>query len=126
MEIYCCSCRDTVQADAVLGDRVYPHRKDLHKLMFYQCGACNNFVGTHRNSMRPLGVIATPAIKQRRQQIHRVLDPLWQHGPYTRNKVYSILSDRLGKEYHTANIRSLAEADQILDWVIELQLEATS
>lgn len=46
--------------------------------------------------------------------IHDIIDPLWRSGAISRKAVYQAMSDRLGREYHTAEIRSLDEANAIL------------
>lgn len=121
--IYCCGCEKMVMAELVEGADVYPHRKDLAKLPFWRCGRCTNFVGCHHKTAdrtRPLGVIPTPELKAARQQIHAVLDPLWQSGKYRRGQVYARLSKALGYTYHTANIRTIEEAGKVYDAVLEM------
>jgi hypothetical protein len=46
--------------------------------------------------------------------IHDIIDPLWRSGAISRKTVYQAMSERLGREYHTAEIRSLDEANAIL------------
>ena len=111
--IYCCGCEKYVDAERVTGDLVYPHRPDLAKLVFWRCQTCRNFVGTHKGTDRPLGVIATTTMKARRMQIHALIDPLWRGGMIKRKKLYRIMSRILGYEYHTAETRSLAELDMV-------------
>ena len=116
MKIYCCACEKEVKAKLVSGAEVYAHRTDLKKLPFWQCEMCKNFVGCHyktKNRTRPLGVIATKEIKNARQHIHKILDPLWKEKGVPRGKIYAILSEKLGREYHTAEIRSIEEARSV-------------
>lgn len=123
-KIYCCECKKDIQPWRCYGSKVYPNREDLKSLVFWLCGTCNNFVGSHKNckkgNERPLGVIANKEIKNARQHIHKILDPLWKDGKYLRKEVYSIISKKIGKEYHTAEIRTLDEARQIYKMVKEL------
>lgn len=116
MRIYCCECGDTVDALLIDGKEVYPHRNDLHKLPFWKCEQCKNFVGCHhktKDRTKPLGCIPTPEIKKARQQIHRILDPIWQSGSMDRNDLYRLISSKIGKTYHTAEIRSIEEAREV-------------
>lgn len=113
--IYCCSCKQEVDAKLVSGDVVYPHRKDLSHLNFYQCQTCNNYVGVHKDSNAPLGCIPTPEIRELRKKIHAILDPIWQSGYMKRGQLYDKMSKRLGiKEYHTAAINSVFKAKMYL------------
>lgn len=125
-EIYCCGCEADVQARLTDGAEVYPHRMDLLEMPFWKCDACRNFVGCHhktKDRTRPLGCIPTPEIKNARKHIHRILDPLWRSGQIERKELYERLSERLGREYHTAEIRSIAEARFV--WRAVRRIEAS-
>ena len=117
MEIYCCGCQAKVEARLTDGKEVYPHRPDLYGLPFWKCYACGNFVGCHHrtaNRTTPLGCIPTPELKNARQHIHRILDPLWHgKGNSARNEIYARISAAVGWDYHTANIRSVEEARNV-------------
>lgn len=126
MKIYCCGCTKKVQARLTNGVEIYPHRKDLGNLPFWICDICSNYVGCHyktKNRTRPLGVIPTPEIKKARQNIHRVIDPIWRSGRVRRNKLYSIISERVGWNYHTANIRTIEEVKRVYKTVVEFKRE---
>jgi hypothetical protein len=115
-KIWCCGCGKTVSARLTNGAEVYSGRADLAELPFWRCDVCRNFVGCHHktnNPTRPLGVIPTPEIKGARRHIHRILDPLWQSGRMQRGEVYVLISERLGRQYHTAEIRSIEEAREV-------------
>jgi len=115
--IFCSGCQADVSARLTSGKETYPHRRDLHELPFWKCDACGNFVGCHhktKDRIKPLGCIPTPAIKQERQRIHQVLDPLWKSQRYGRRELYSMIAHVLGvEEYHTAEIRSVDEARRV-------------
>ena len=122
--IYCVACKKDVFADLVTGEQVYPHRPDLYRLKFYKCPTCGNSVGCHRGSKKPLGVIATRELKKARIDIHDLLDPIWRTDKLlSRNKLYSRLSDKIGKPYHTAEIRSIEEARMIYKYILEIKKE---
>jgi hypothetical protein len=107
-----------VRARLTSGQEVYPHRLDLDDLPFWRCDVCGNFVGCHHQTnepTKPLGVIATPEIKQARMQIHAVLDPLHRDGLIRRATLYKKMATRLDvRQFHTAEIRSLNEAQKAL------------
>lgn len=117
MEIYCCSCKDKIDAVLTNGKEIYPHREDLYTLKFWKCPICKNYVGCHKNGngMSPLGNIPTKAIREKRKEIHAILDPLWKSGRFHRKALYSRLSELLGWNYHTAKIRSEEEADAVIE-----------
>lgn len=112
--IYCCGCSRRVFARLTNGAEVYAHRKDLASLPFWRCDTCGNFVGCHHQTdtpTKPLGVIATPEIKQARMRLHATLDPLYREGLIRRAVLYKKMARALGvREFHTAEIRSMAQA----------------
>ena len=121
--IYCCNCKEEVDAVLVTGAGIYPHRPDLKKLPFWQCKACNAFVGCHhktKDRTRPLGFIPSVAVKEARKKVHRIIDPLWQSGKISRRQLYAALSKAVGKEYHTAEIRTVEEAELVISTALAL------
>ena len=120
MKIFCCTCNKDIDATLIYGDICYPHRKDLSKLKFYQCPVCKNFVGTHKGTDRPLGVIASAEIKKERMKIHDILDPLWKCKKYPRKELYKQISSRLGYDYHTANLKSIEECRKVYSIVSDI------
>ena len=123
MDIHCVECAGKVNASLVYGTDVYPHRPDLATLPFWRCDICRNHVGCHwktKNPTRPLGCIPNAALKNARQHIHALLDPLWKSGKYGRGEVYKIVGDKIGRKYHTAQIRSVEEARNIYRIVKEI------
>ena len=116
-KIYCCGCERDVNARLTNGKEIYAHRPDLYGLPFWKCDDCGNFVGCHHKTAKPtqpLGVIPTKAITALRKQIHAVLDPIWQGGGLKRAQVYARMSAAMGKQYHTADIRTIDEAKEVL------------
>ena len=121
--IWCCGCNADVQARLANGAEIYPHRLDLAELPFWRCDHCKNFVGCHhktKNRTQPLGIIATPDIKRARQHIHRILDPIWKDGRLSRKHLYARLTKTLGRQYHTAELRSVDEARAVYRAVQEI------
>lgn len=115
-EIYCCGCSGKVLANLVNGSHVYPYRKDLNLLSFWQCPHCKNFVGCHNktsNPTEPLGVIPTLEIKKARQEIHKILDPIWQTKRMKRREIYKYISNEIGFNYHTSHLRSMDDCRRV-------------
>ena len=111
MTIYCCQCDRDVDARLADGGEIYPHRPDLAALPFWACDGCGNYVGCHHktdNPTRPLGVIPDTAMRGYRVEIHKIL------GMYPRKLIYRRLSESLGYDYHTAELRSVEDAERIL------------
>ena len=52
-------------------------------------------------------------MKRARMEIHKILDPMWKPDRNKRRKIYSALSKFLGRQYHTADLRSIKEARDI-------------
>jgi len=111
--IYCAICEKEVDYNLVSGEAIYPHRKDLYTLKFAQCKYCKGYVGTHRKTAIPLGSIVSKEVKTARSKIHSLIDPLWKSGKIRRTHLYSKISAKIGKNFHTANIRTLQEAESI-------------
>jgi len=123
-DIHCCGCDTIVSARLTDGLEVYPRRDDLKDLPFWRCDDCGNFVGCHHktdNPTNPLGVIATPEIKNARRHIHKLLDPLWQSGRVKRKKVYAYLTRSLGWSFHTSSIRSVDDARVVYRLLLEFK-----
>ena len=116
MIIYCCGCSKLVEPRLTDGEEIYPHRRDLFSLPFWKCDTCNNFVGCHhktKDRTRPLGCIPTKEIKEARIHIHAILDPIWKSGKIQRKHLYARLSEKLGYQYHTAELRSIEQARKV-------------
>jgi hypothetical protein len=128
MKIYCCKCEIRVEANLKTGNIVYNNRPDLKHLYFWVCPNCYNFVGTHKTSKthKPFGFIPTPHLKAARKHIHGLLDPLWKKGKCKRVELYKKISDVLGWEYHTAEIKSIDEARKVYKIVLEIKREVLS
>lgn len=114
--VWCCACGADVQARLTDGAEVYPHRPDLAALPFWRHDACGGHVGCHRGEAgtRPLGCIADAPMRAARRRIHAVLDPVWRDGRMSRSRCYASMSRALGREYHTAGLRTAAEAEAAL------------
>ena len=124
--LWCCGCSGVVTPRLVTGKEVYPHRPDLYRLPFWKCDGCGNHVGCHHKSKtptKPFSSIPTPEIRAWRKRIHALLDPLWQSGHFPRGKVYSIISEAIGKQYHTSEVNSVEEAEAVFQLLLQLEAE---
>lgn len=117
MKIYCCECGRNIEGRLTDGSEIYPHRPDLKFLPFWICDHCGNFVGCHHKTKKrtkPLGCIPNKEVRDARKKIHDLIDPVWKSGRIERRVMYNMISEALGKKYHTANIRSVTEANQVI------------
>lgn len=124
MLIECVECKETVEARLTDGQEIYPHRKDLWNLPFWKCDTCGNYVGCHHKTMKrtkPLGCIPNQEIKNARRHIHALIDPMWQNGHIKRKKLYALLSDHIGTQYHTADLKDIETARQVYRKGLEIK-----
>ena len=128
MNLWCCTCADYVDARLTDGAEVYPHRKDLSSLPFWRCDECKNWVGCHhktKNRTQPLGNIPSPELKKARGHIHALIDPLWRSRKVNRNRLYQMMSEKLGWNYHTATLRTIEEARKAYAAGLDIRKELT-
>jgi hypothetical protein len=53
-------------------------------------------------------------LKAARQEIHRIIDPLWKSGRVGRSQLYGMIGHLIGvEEYHTADIRTVEQAREV-------------
>jgi hypothetical protein len=126
--IYCCACATDVMARLTNGAEIYPHRQDLAALPFWRCDACRNYVGCHhktRTPTEPIGCIPDQPMRKARGHIHAILDPIWKGKRLSRNHIYARLTEKLGRQYHTGELRTLEEARMIYRAVQAIEKELT-
>lgn len=119
-DIWCTGCNRRVSARLTDGSEMYPSRPDLAELPFWVCETpgCRAFVGTHhktKNRYKALGFLATPEVKKWRMMIHGILDPLWKQNKIKRGQAYKYVSDRIGRDFHTAQIYSEEDGRQVYE-----------
>ena len=122
-QIYCCGCQGEIQARLTDGSEIYPHRPDLHTLPFWKCDSCKSYVGCHHKTeqrTKPLGNIPTAELRKARSHIHAILDPLWKSKRMKRGVIYNIIAEKIGYQYHTAEIKTIEEAREIYKIVKEI------
>lgn len=64
--------------------------------MMYICRPCDAYVGTHKNSGKPLGTIANKELRELRKKCHKLFDPLWKKSQLTRKGAYKFLEIKTG------------------------------
>jgi zinc-finger-containing domain len=130
--IWCAGCQADVQARLTNGAEVYPGRRQFWAQPFWKCDGCGEFVGCHHRhhvlAQRtcPLGIIPTPALKQARSHLHRLIDPLWQgeDAPFNRRDLYAEIAARMSwRTYHTAEVRDIESARAVYRVVLAIKRE---
>jgi len=113
-EVRCPYCG--AKAMFVMGDEIYPERKDLYQLCFYLCKPCDAYVGCHKptrsngyQSDIPLGGLANSALRRSRRLAHSYLDPLWKESGVPRGAVYAWLAKEMGIPEHKCHIGAFNE-----------------
>lgn len=91
-------------AKLITGKTVYPHRKDLYSLQFWNCNPCGARVGVHKGTTNPLGRLAKPELRTLKTKAHAAFDPLWRDGDMKRKEAYRWLADKLEIEYKACHI----------------------
>lgn len=119
-QVFCVCCGKFVDAVLTSGAKIYPHREDLRDKRFYQCPACGNYVGTHKDG-RPLGTIPTPELRDYRQRVHSIIDQHWlpTRDVNKRKQLYADLTRFLGKEYHTGTLATVEECQQVIKYYVD-------
>ena len=88
-------------AELVTGEVIYPGLTYLHHKHFWHCAPCASYVGCHEpgkgygDGTRPLGLLANAELREAKQAVHAVLDPIWKSGQKTRKQAYQWLADKL-------------------------------
>jgi hypothetical protein len=82
-------------AKLVTGEQIYPNSKDLHENKYWLCTPCNAYVGTHKQTLNPLGRLANAELRKWKIRAHETFDPLWREGGKTRSQAYYWLAIQL-------------------------------
>jgi hypothetical protein len=100
------------ETDALLktGFEIFPHKPDLYDLHFWECSSCDARVGTHINTITPMGKLANVAHRRLKKAAHRAFDPVWQSNQLGRNEAYFWLAQQLGIEIKDCHIGLFDEA----------------
>lgn len=122
-KIFCCACEKEIKPVLKTGKDIYPGRKELTRKCFWQCSACNNYVGCHHRTLLALGTIATPLLRNCRAIIHNILDPLWKRKIISRSSLYKKMNSALNKRFHTAEINNVAEYNLAYEAAIKIEKE---
>ena len=89
-------------ATLVTGALLYPRNPGLAERSFWECAACQAWVGCHAprggddpQCPRPLGTLADASLRRWRTSAHALFDTLWQSGQMPRNQAYEWLARQM-------------------------------
>lgn len=72
--------------------------------MIYYCEDCNAWVGVHKGTNKPLGILANAQLRSEKKRAHFYFDRLWKSKRMTRNEAYKWLSEQLDKKPEETHI----------------------
>ena len=123
--VFCAVCNLDVEANLVKGKAVFGRKGNNKNLLFWECPCCRNHVSIHKNGRHsPRGIIVGPEVRDARITIHELADPLWKSGHIEREKLFRILSKRIGRRInHIGEIRNTYEANEITECLCILHKE---
>ena len=89
--------------------------------MIYLCKECNAYVGVHKGTNRPLGILANAELREWKKKAHASFDPLWKTKLMTRREAYEWLAKQMGKSLEKCHIGmfDVSECEQVVDLVTQ-------
>lgn len=83
---------------------------------------CDAYVGVHEGTTKAKGSLANRELRELRQKVHAVFDPVWKNRGYDRSELYEAAAKTLGvPEFHIGDMRE-TEAKLFLDSSSELMI----
>lgn len=72
----------------------------------FYCDDCGAMVNCHPSTHSPMGLMANGATRRKRQQLHRLFDPIWKFNYMSREEAYEWLGSQLnlGEECHIGHL----------------------
>lgn len=89
--------------------------------LYYVCArypACNSYVKAHSFNHLPMGTLANPFLRRKRQEAHKAMEQLWKSGLMSRKEAYRWLQVQMGLPAEEAHIAKFSE--QRCEQVIQL------
>ena len=89
--------------------------------MIYLCKECNAYVGVHKGTNRPLGILANAELREWKKKAHASFDPLWKTKLMTRREAYEWLAKQMGKSLEKCHIGmfDVSECEQFVALVTQ-------
>ncbi len=72
--------------------------------MIYLCKGCDAYVGVHKGTSKPLGILANAELRSWKKRAHFYFDQIWKSKIMTRSQAYKWLSEQLCKDSKETHI----------------------
>lgn len=79
--------------------------------MIYYCEKCQAWVGVHKGTVHPLGVLANSELRKWKKWAHNSFDRLWKSRKMSRRGAYKWLSDQINKPVSETHIGMFSVED---------------
>lgn len=83
---------------------------------------CDNFVGCHKGTNKPMGTLANAKLRSKRKEVHSLFDQLWRgkNSKMNREQAYKFMAETLGIDQKQAHIALLtfAECDKLIKTIL--------
>ena len=81
---------------------------------------CDNFVGCHKGTNKPLGTLANAKLRSKRKETHSLFDQLWKGENRERGQAYKFMAEVLDIDQEQAHIALLtfAQCDKLIKAIL--------
>jgi len=126
MTVLCDYCGEP--AELKTGNKVYHHRPDLEKKLFWVCDPCNARVGCHPGTTKPLGRLANSKLRYWKRQAHQAFDPIWRTGEKKRTQAYRWLAREmeLDRDFCHIGMFDIDQCKQVIYICLQKELKVTA
>lgn len=97
----------------VKGNIIYPKYPKLYDDNFYLCEPCEAYVGCHKGTTNPLGIVAKKDLRLLKLKCHYWFDKLYKEKFMKRKQAYKLLANHLGKESKDTHIGMFLHDDVV-------------
>jgi hypothetical protein len=89
--------------------------------MIYYCKDCDAYVGVHKGTDKPLGILANAELRGWKKRAHFYFDRLWKDKIMTRKAAYKWLSKQLNKNSSETHIGmfGISDCKRVVDAVFK-------
>jgi hypothetical protein len=91
----------------------------------YECPSCGASVECHPGTLVAMGFVARGKLREKRNQVHKVLDELWRTGRLSRSEVYSKLREKMCLTKAACHVAKFNESqcDEALEYLKQITKE---
>lgn len=89
--------------------KIYNNPK-WHGRIMWKCLDCGAYVSCIPGTDEPAGTLADADLRLLRIKVHNLIDPLWESGRFTRNRVYQSLAEHLNIARRDCHVGKFSKA----------------